>query len=134
EDAFLAPSGFTETDVDGLVANTDQDDWRIAPAYTGLLRVSPAFPNPAGAVTINIPVNVFQFNRIAGGLALRTSDASGRLITLDTIPEAASPGGYVFAFSSLLLQPNALQRVFVFDGANRLVSYGDIRVTRTGAR
>ena len=126
--ASRPPAGFTEVTDDGIVVSVDEDDWRSAPAFIGIVRVSPAQPNPVDAGFVNIPVSVFQFNRVRGGLRLEALDASGRLRLLADEPQASSPGTYVFTFSPALIGRTGLVRLFVTDGFGRLVSYGDLMI------
>lgn len=128
EAASRPPVDFTQTTINGNVVSVDDDDWRTAPAFAGIVRVSPAHPNPPGDNFVNIPVSVFQFNQVRGGLLLRAVDATGNFIILDEIQEASSPGAYVFTFSPALIGRRGLVRLFVLDGFGDLVSYGDLMI------
>ncbi|ARA92876.1 hypothetical protein AWN76_006665 [Rhodothermaceae bacterium RA] len=128
DDASRPPSGFTRTDANGGVLSVDEDDWRTAPAFAGIVRVSPAHPNPPGDQFVNIPVSVFQFNQVRGGLVVRALDAADRFIVLDEIQQASSPGAYVFTFSPSLIGRRGLVRLFILDGFEKLVSYGDLMI------
>lgn len=130
-EAFVAaasqePAGFTRTDTQGTVTAEDSDDWRIAPIFLGKVRVDPAWPNPTRGTVVTIPVSVLEFEAVRSGLVLRTRDNSGRLSILDEIPDATSPGAYVFQFTPALVGRTGLVRLFVLDRYGELVSYGDL--------
>lgn len=127
-DASSDASGFARTDNTGRILDDDQDDWRIAPIYGGKVRLDPAYPNPAAADFVTIPVTILEFNAIQGGLALRGRDASGTLRTLDDILDTSDPGAYIFRFSPALLARTGLVRLYVFDRLGELVSYGDLMI------
>ncbi len=126
EEANQPPAGITETDINGQVQKTDPDDWRSAPIYGPFVRVDPAFPNPIAAGFITVPVLVRQSNVVRLGLVLRAAGPNGRFVTLSSLPRAAEPGAYVFHFSAGLIGRRGLVRLYVFDGTNEIVSYGDV--------
>jgi hypothetical protein len=128
DEASLAPAGFTRTDEYGDVLSGDEDDWRMAPRFFGKVRVDPAYPNPVGTGIVTVPVSVLEFDGVGGGLVLRARNSSGRLMILDDIPDAGSPGAYVFQFSSVLLARTGLVRLFVMDLRGELISYGDLMI------
>jgi hypothetical protein len=136
-DANLPASGIVVTDENGTILSDDPDDWRTSPAFAGVVRFEPAYPNPTSVDLITIPVVVQQFNALPGGLELRGFDDTGRLTLLDDLPQATQPGAYTFVFSpsqfSVIGDREAirgLHRVFVFGilGTNEIISYGDIQV------
>ncbi len=124
-DASRAPSGYTSTDRNGGVRSTDEDDWRISPLYAGKVRVEPAYPNPTTGETVIIPVSILEFNGVSGVLSLRTRRGDGRLVVLDQLNDTA-PGTYLLSFPPALIGGSGLLRVFLFDSAGEIVSYGDI--------
>lgn len=124
--ATREPSGYTRTDRLGSVVSEDADDWRTAPIFIGKVRVDPAWPNPTTGTVVTVPVSVLEFEAVRSGLVLRTRDASGRLSILDEIPDATSPGAYVFQFTPALIGRTGLVRLFVLDRYGELVSYGDL--------
>lgn len=128
EEAALPPRGFTET-LDGRTfVSEDPDDWRTAPVYAGVVRVDPAYPNPAtgGTVTINLSVTVS--NAVRSPLVLRANDPAGRFLRLDEVRNVGSPGFYAFTFNPAMLGQSRLVRLYVFDGAGEIVSYGDLQL------
>lgn len=128
DEAALPASGITETDQNGVIQRQDDDDWRTSPAFFGKIRVDPAYPNPVPSGVVTVPVSVLEFNAVQGGLVLRARDSSGRLSLVDEIPDASSPGGYIFQFAPAVLARTGLIRVFVLDRIGNLVSYGDLEV------
>jgi hypothetical protein len=128
-DASRPAEGFTSTTETGEILSEDEDDWRTAPFYFGKIRVSPVYPNPAGADFVTVPVTVLQFDTVLGGLTLRAYDASlSSLILLDRIVDISGPGGYVMRFSPAVIGRSGLVRVFIFDSGNEIVSYGDVMI------
>lgn len=128
DDASLPASGYARTNADGIILDDDKDDWRTSPVYGGKVRFDPAYPNPATADFVTVPVTVLEFNAVQGGLVLRARDSAGRLRTLDEIQAAADPGVYVFLFSPSILARTGLVRLFVFDRLGEVVTYGDLLV------
>lgn len=132
-DAFIAsanraPMGFVRTDEIGTVIEEDRDDWRVSPIFAGRVSVSPAYPNPVSSGFVTIPVTVRDFSSVRGGLALWARDVSGRLRVLDEIPGADQPGVYVFNFAAALIGRTGLVRLFILDGTQEIVSYGDLLI------
>lgn len=124
------PDGITVATIDGETVSVDPDDWRTSPFYRGRVRVDPAFPNPVSVDRVHIPLTVIGFEAVqGGGLTLRAFAPNGiDLIRLGDIISVDGPGAYAFSFSPGQLGTRALHRVFVFDLAGEIVSYGDILV------
>lgn len=137
----MPPSGITETDVDGnVIGDPDPDDWRTAPAFPGVT-IDPAYPNPVPvgfAGPVQIDVHAAFPDRIAGGLHLLIYDprpVQQFAVLIDQIPP-----GSIFHINTLsftrgdvqavldLPDPRGLYRMYIQDGAGRLISYGDVRV------
>lgn len=132
DEAGLPASGITmilDNAFGGDVCSEDEDDWRVSPVYNGVIRIERgAAPNPASSALVTIDFTVLQLSRIRGSLSLRAFGSANTFITLDTVLDASSPGGYVFQFNSSVLQENGLHRLYIFDGVGELVSYGDIEL------
>ncbi len=127
--ASLPPSGFTATDTSGDVLSEDEDDWRSSPFYLGKVRVTPLYPNPGNIDFVTVPINILQFDTGAGGFSLRAYEAgSSQLILLDRLLAINGPGGYIMRFSPAIIGRKGLVRIFVFDGMNEIVSYGDLMI------
>lgn len=129
EAAGRVPDGYTETTAGSEVISTDSDDWRTSPAYRGYVTVDPAFPNPVNANLVTVPFTIIGFDGVQGGhVTLRAYGPNGRdLILLQQVP-LTGPGGYQFSFSPGLLSTKGLHRVFMFDAAGEIISYGDVLV------
>ncbi|AXJ01507.1 hypothetical protein CYPRO_2261 [Cyclonatronum proteinivorum] len=137
-EAFRTPSGITETDGSGNIISTDEDDWRIGPLFAGFVEVQqPAFPNPTTGQILSIELLVTGLGAV-NGLDVMTLDDRNffkRLFfdertplpvgfTQITInPVQFAPGG-----SGTISGARGLHRVFIFDGRENLITYGDIRV------
>ena len=127
--ASRAPAGFTATDQGGDILSEDEDDWRMSPFYFGKVRVSPLYPNPGRVDFVTVPINILQFDTGAGGFSLRAyEEGSSQLILLDRLLTINGPGGYIMRFSQAILSRKGLVRIFVFDGMNEIVSYGDLMI------
>lgn len=128
DDAGLPPSGFAETDADGIILKDDEDDWRTAPIYFGKVRIDPAYPNPSFGQFITVPVSIQEFNGVQGGIVLRAEDGNGALRLIDELLNTNQPGSYVLRFSPAVLGRTGLIRVFLFDRLGELISYGDVSI------
>ena len=123
------PSGFVRT-LDGEeILSEDSDDWRTAPVFETDVIIRPASPNPV-AVSGFVSIFVSILRLPPGRLYAYTRNASGRL-------ERLTPGGTIshsgngfqeFRFSAGLLGERGLHRLFIFDEAGVLISYGDVMV------
>lgn len=140
-EAMLPPSGITETRVgDCAVGTVDPDDWRSAPLFP-TVGVEPACPNPVprgytGPITVG--VNAPFPEQISSGLRLLIWDP--RPPTRLPAQIAHIPPGAVFHFNTLsfsradvqialaLADAQGLYRLYLRDGAGRLISFGDLRV------
>ncbi|MEZ4698922.1 MAG: hypothetical protein R2834_01220 [Rhodothermales bacterium] len=133
DEANAPASGITiilDDSFGGATCREDADDWRIAPVYNGVVFVDrPPAPNPVSGSLVTITIRVLQFDRVRGGLVLRSFGAANTLLVLDTILDATAPGEYIFQFSPSLLSANGIHRLFIFDSLGEIVSYGDLFVT-----
>ena len=127
---YLQPEGYTEVSAMGEVGSRDADDWRSAPVFAGRASVlTPPTPNPATrGTTVRLLIDT---QGVPGGLALYARDARGDLILLDDRPDATEVGFYELAFfgsEAAAGRGDGLYRLIVLDGAQRVVTYGDLRV------
>ncbi|MBD3616052.1 MAG: hypothetical protein HUJ22_05715 [Gracilimonas sp.] len=138
KEAYSAPAGYTETNFQGEVQSEDPDDWRISPLYQGTVRVNPPFPNP---VTTDQPVNfeieVISVQQSINGLFVVTRNNDGtlkspplyeRFETLDQGLTTFTINPIEFGFQGSPEGARGLHRVFIFDGNQQMISYGDIMV------
>ncbi len=127
--AFVAPSGITQTDQSGTVLSRDEDDWRVSPIYFERVVIDPAFPNPVPAgATVSIPIRVRLTDSVQGGLDLVSYDINRIPRLLDRVRDARNPGAYVFRFDPAVIGLTGIIRVYIIDSAGGLVSYGDLQV------
>lgn len=128
EDASAPPRGFVQTQDGTEIISDDLDDWRTAPMYAGKLSVRPAYPNPAAVEDfVTVPFNVTAFGAVRAPLRLEVL-RDGRLVRLESLDRAGDPGGYTFTFSAARLGRTGLHRLYIFDGAGELASYGDVMI------
>lgn len=127
-DATATPIGYTRTDASGVVGERDEDDWRTAPAFVGIVRVEPAFPNPTANGFVTVIFSVTQSDQIIGGVELYARDPSGRLLQLARVLDSGLLGVYELTFAPSELGQSGLQRLFIADGQGQLISYGDLLV------
>jgi hypothetical protein len=128
EQAAGAAQGFSETTARGDLVSADEDDWRTAPLFRAQVRVSPPYPNPASQTEpINLPVSLLFSDSVQGGIEVRARRADGRLIVLDRLDRTLT-GSYVLTFNAAALGQAGLVRLFVFDLAGDLISYGDLMI------
>ena len=129
--AFQAvPDAFTETTASGEVVRSDPNDWRVGPAFVGRVQVlSPLYPNPASR-SDRIVLSMYT-DGVVGGMALYTINARGDLLLLAERADATAPGIYELeAFGSEAAGGGAsgLYRLVVLDGAQRVLTYGDVSI------
>lgn len=126
DEAFSVPEGFVETTRSGEIVSEDRDDWRSSPVYQNIVLVDPAYPNPPNGEFVTVPVQVREFDSVPGGLKIGSFDETNRFVTLDEVTQARDPGRYVFSFNPVRLGRTGLVRIYILDGLDELVSYGDL--------
>ena len=134
QQAYAEPEGITRTDQNGnVVGDPDDDDWRSSPFYAGIAIIEPAFPNPVlfgtdveinmdlsgNSFTSYIQVGYFDFNDRWTQLTERFDILENDFFTL-----RFNAG----LFGSDVSTARGDYRLILFDGNNRVISYGDIRV------
>ncbi len=141
QQAYSIPENYTAMNANGRPAGsgqTDPDDWRISPAYQGLIEVStPAYPNPVSLnSSLRIDIDILGFESVPG-LEVYTlrqvNNLFGPIVQLDQ--SELSPGLRVLvmdpsSFSGASSSQNAtgLNRIIIFDGRDNVITYGDVRV------
>ena len=136
QEAFAEPDEITRTDETGEILDENERDWRIAPMYAGPVWIDkPAYPNPTRGDDL-----VIELNTIGPEVLSRITvvhypnlDFNRRRILFET--ETGNQ-----TFFSLPIVPRDLDqtrnyedaigkhRIFIFDGNNNLITYGDIKI------
>lgn len=137
-EAFRTPAGITQTDGSGNIISSDPDDWRVGPLFAGFVEVQqPAYPNPTTGQIVTIELLITGLGAVNGLDVLTLDDRNFfRRLFFDERrplpvgftqiiinPVQFAPGG-----SGTISGARGLHRVFIFDGRDNLISYGDIRV------
>jgi hypothetical protein len=132
-EAYQPASGYTKTDLQQNVLETDKQDWRVSPFYEGLLQVLPLFPNPinyGGTAYIEITLNgapiqsylelgYLNFNQRWVPLQQEIVNSEFELVTfvIDTRN-----------FGSNAELARGLHRLLLYDGNQRLITFGDLLI------
>jgi len=138
EEAYSEPSGFTQTDVQGKIINNndDADDWRISPFYQSLINIEPAYPNPVTAGD-NVYIDIYvKGEEIVSEIQFFYFNEQHRTVYIPTSIPSNLNGYYQVridsgTFTSLNNTPQnavGLHRLFISDGNNNLITYGDIKI------
>jgi hypothetical protein len=127
EDAMRAPSSFTRTNQDGEILEDDPDDWRTSPLHRGLVLVRPVFPNPSAGEQVTLEFQILHRDAVASPVRLTTVDALGfyQEIPQTRVINVRDPGHYVMRFHPAAFGAPGLYRLYLFDGRQDLISYGD---------
>jgi hypothetical protein len=131
--AYGEPSNYTETNFQGDVVRADSDDWRIAPLYVGLAEVRPIFPNPVqyGAnINLEVELNGAPVSTVIELGFLNESNAWFPLQIQDITSDFELVTFFVNTrqFGSTAEQARGIHRLLLFDGNQRLISYGDLLI------
>ncbi|MEX0928031.1 MAG: hypothetical protein WD266_06650 [Balneolales bacterium] len=135
-DAFRSPDGFTETSPAGETTGPeDPDDWRISPMYAGYLEVTiPAHPNPTRDEFVSIELFIEGIEPL-NGLEVLTFDENNNPRILYTDSGRELLGFFEFSFHPSRFSPRnvyedavGLNRVFIYDNNQNLITYGDVEV------
>lgn len=144
-EAWTTPENITKTDSHGNIEQTDPDDWRISPVYSGLIRVdNPAYPNPTPYNSSNLKIELyvtslqfFEFTNSIEVYAFKFPDDSNIYNPIDIIQDLSSSSslfsinlsGQLIANSSGGGNSSGIYRILIFDeGRRNLITYGDIEI------
>lgn len=139
--ALTSPQNFTQVTTSGDVLDTDPDDWRISPMYSGLVSVGtpddqPPFPNPL-SFNQNLSINIYirsieTLNRMEVFVFEIPSEINGPIASLQDLSsptlETINLNGASISGSSGGSQAAGLYRIMIYDGNQNLITYGDIRI------
>lgn len=131
--AYGEAANFTETSFQGDIVRIDSDDWRISPLYIGLITVQPAYPNPiqyGSNLELEVDLNGLPVNSV---LELGFLNPSNQWIFLQQQEVIFDFDTKVFRidtrqFGGSAEQARGLRRMLLFDGNQRLITYGDILI------
>ena len=135
KEAYSLPANFTETTNQGAVQDIDEDDWRTSPLFQGLIEIIPPYPNPVTTnQAIQFEVEVTGVQSVNGlEVLVRMEDNSFR--TLYTYFETLQPGLTTFQINPIEFAEfgnpegaRGLNRVYIFNASQQMISYGDIMV------
>ncbi|GAB5408284.1 MAG: hypothetical protein BalsKO_06490 [Balneolaceae bacterium] len=132
--AFSQAEGITQTDNNSnVVGEPDEDDWRTSPFYSAIANVEPAFPNPIlYGTTATIDIDM-RGNSLTSLLELGYFDFQDRWTQLDLREDISEFSTTPLTINSQIFGTNAslargFYRVVVFDGNQRVITYGDIEI------
>jgi len=138
QQAFSAPSGFTETNDRGITARTDPDDWRIGPMFYRLATVNPIYPNPTKGSDLRLQIYIERNEAIFGMEIVRidTRYVPVRYIPLYRNSQSPLAPGIMninIPFSIIFpqypgLDERGLHRILVLDSRQNVISYGDLKL------
>ena len=132
--AYALAEGITRTDNNSnVIGDPDEDDWRTSPFYSALATIQPAFPNPilyGTTSTLDIDMNG---NSLTSVLELGYFDFQRRWTQLDLRDDVSEFSTTPLTINSQLFGSNAslargLYRIVLFDGNQRVITYGDIEI------
>ena len=138
-DASGPTKNYTHTDSHGKIINNqkDPDDWRIGPMFQGYVEMMyPPYPNPVATnQQLTLEFTITGLESVYGiDIYVRTYNPQPRLIYQNS-SSPLSPGLTTIKLNTSLLSPTGnpddakgLQRIFVYDNNDNLITYGDIMV------
>ena len=130
-EAYGVVEGYTQTDLQQNILSQDKQDWRVSPYYEGLIRVLPLFPNPISyggtaylEMTLNgapvqsyVELGYLNYNNRWVHLQQQTVRSEFELVTF--VIDSRN-------FGSSAEVARGLHRLLLYDGNQRLITYGDI--------
>lgn len=130
-EAYGPVEGYTQTDLQQNVLSQDKKDWQVSPYYEGLIRILPLFPNPISyggtaylEMTLNgapiqsyVELGYLNFNNQWIPLQQETVSSEFELVTF--VIDSRN-------FGSSAELARGLHRLLLYDGNQRLITYGDI--------
>ncbi|MDX1639368.1 MAG: hypothetical protein R3281_15485 [Balneolaceae bacterium] len=139
--AFSPPQNYTAMQANGQPASpaqSDPDDWRVSPMYSGLIDIStPAYPNPVNLNgSFRIDIDIKGIESIPGIQIYVLQQAQNLFGPITQIDQSSlNPGIRVlvldpasFAGSGSTQNAVGLNRLVIFDSRNNVISYGDVKV------
>lgn len=138
-EAYRLPQNYTQTSHTGAVISLDEDDWRTSPLFEGLVVVNPPFPNPVNTnENVQFELEVTGVQSVSGLeviVQFDDADPSSGFKSLYFETQTLDPGLTTFRINPLELgrtdvaeSARGLHRIYIFDGSQNMISYGDIQV------
>jgi hypothetical protein len=133
--AFSEPENYTEANLSGEIQETDDDDWRIAPMYRGIIEVrTPAFPNPVNAgQQIEIELSILGIESVSSiEVMTQNENNNWQQLAYESDPETGllvfRIDPVYFTYTNNYQNAIGLHRVFFFDSNDNLITYGDVKI------
>lgn len=139
KEAFRPPNGYTETNSSGeIIGSEDPGDWNISPMFEGYVRISiPARPNPVviGEI-VRIELELLSVDFINELIVVTFIDNNPNYRKTLYYYNNTSSDGFVdlsfdpirFSRGNVGAEAQGLNRVFIFDQNDNLITYGDVEV------
>ena len=132
-EAYAPAEGITEVDNQRNVISNDSDDWRVSPIYSGLVNIEPPYPNPVDYSNVAELVIDFNGAPLSSSVQLRFINFNGDPVLIDQQDVTGEFELISFRIDSRLFGNSVelaegIHRLLIFDGAQRLITYGDIQI------
>lgn len=135
QEAFREPEGITKTDISGDIEEEDENDWRVAPMYSGIIRVQkPAFPNPVhSGQQIEIQLSISGIESVSSIEVMnRNENNNWQQLEFESDPETGLLVFQIdprwFTYTDNYENAIGLHRVFFFDSDDNVITYGDVKI------
>lgn len=131
--AYAPADGITEIDTQRNIISEDEDDWRPSPLYNGLVDITPVYANPLPyGSTSNLDIYV-KGTLLSSRIELYFLDLQNRPQFIQLIDNVSEFSDSIFIINSQEFGSNAelargTYRLILFDGSQRIITYGDITI------
>ena len=133
--AYQTAENITPTDFQGnITGNADVDDWQTSPLYSGLADINPIYPNPLPYGSENATLDIFLRDAsFASILEVGYIDFQNRRVQLDFENSVSDFSSNILTINPESFGSNAdiargIYRLIIFDGNQRIISYGDLLI------
>lgn len=135
-EAFSLPQGITETDDRGTIIdeNRDDNDWRVAPFFSGTVSVSPIYPNPVRTnERLIIEIFITGVDAVSGLLVFSNFDFNTSRFLYSDSRRPLPPGLVSISLNPLDVtrfreNPQGVFRIIVTDAQENVITYGDVKI------
>lgn len=130
-EAYGFAENITETNFQGDIVSRDDDDWRVSPFYTGIVDISPVFPNPVSYVSTATLEVFINGSPLSSYLELGYLDDVGNWNQLEVKESVGDFSLNSFRINPIQFGANAdlakgIYRLILIDGNQRIITYGDL--------